>query len=351
MGQVRVSVSRLRLVSGRYFWRPVPALRKLGFENEALGADPTKAIERATALNARVERELKGLRPEPLEGTLAALCRLYQNDEAYEGLKLNTKRQYLGIMAAIEKTAGDIKVASITRKDLKQTYRGLLSRGMAMAAAHMRVWRILLGFAVDEGWISINPATRLKVRNAPARTQIWKRSEVESFCAFCRSEGAASVALAVWLAYDIGQRQMDVLRLRWTDWDGDSIALTQMKTGERVRVPVSPETALLLKDVPRSSTCIVTDERHGKPYGEHVFRQRFKKLRAKGPTGTHLTFHDLRRTALTEAGSSGSTDAEIMALSGHRDRKSVSVYVRPTSDQAQRAQDKRRNKWQKPQNR
>lgn len=347
MGQIRVSVPRLRKISGRYYWRPTPAIRQLGFSNVALGADPAKAMARADELNTTVENEIRGILPQPKEGSLKALCRLYQADESFERLKPNTKRQYAGILAQVEKNAGDILVSSITRKDLKNTYRGLLSRGMAIAAAHMRVWRVLLGFAVDEGWIALNPATRLKVKNPPARTQVWKQTEVKAFCDFCRAQGYASVALAVWLAYDIGQRQTDVLRLTWGDWDGECISLTQQKTGERLRVPVSPETTRLLKAVPRSSTCIVTYELTGRPYGEHVFRQRFMKLRRKGPTGKHLRFHDLRRTALTEAGSGGSTDAEIMALSGHRDRKSVSVYVRPTSDQAKSAQDKRRNKWQK----
>jgi hypothetical protein len=34
-----VDVPRLRKIAGRYYWRPTPTIKALGFENQALGSD------------------------------------------------------------------------------------------------------------------------------------------------------------------------------------------------------------------------------------------------------------------------------------------------------------------------
>jgi len=43
--------------------------------------------------------------------------------------------------------AGNAQVAAITRKGLKATYKALKPRGLHIAAAHMRIWSILMGVA------------------------------------------------------------------------------------------------------------------------------------------------------------------------------------------------------------
>ena len=56
----RVTVKRLRYTSGRYFWRPTPAVKRLGFAAEALGSDLARAVARAQKLNDLVEQAVGG---------------------------------------------------------------------------------------------------------------------------------------------------------------------------------------------------------------------------------------------------------------------------------------------------
>ena len=44
-------VKRLRRIAGRYYWRPAPAIKKIGFRMVPLGADLIIAIAHADRLN------------------------------------------------------------------------------------------------------------------------------------------------------------------------------------------------------------------------------------------------------------------------------------------------------------
>lgn len=154
MAEVRVKIPRLRLIKGRFYWWPTPAVQALGFASEALGADPIKAAERATALNAQVDGERRGVKEPSVEPeTVAALIRLYRSDAAFTALRKTTQRGYGNVLDQIEAKEGKVAVRSITKKQLKAVYRELLTRGVAVAGLHMRIWRLLLSFAEDEGWI------------------------------------------------------------------------------------------------------------------------------------------------------------------------------------------------------
>ena len=346
MGEVTVRVPRLRRVAGRYFWRPTPAVKKLGFRAQPLGPDFVRAVEAARRLNEQVERKLAGVEAGPAPGTIAALMLAYEREERFAGLAHNTRRQYLGIMREIARNAGDLAVADITRRDMKALYRSLRQRGTSIAAAHMRLWRILLGYAVDEGLRADNPATKLNVAAGRARTQTWTPAEVATFCVAAEAVGRPSIALAVRLAYEAGQRVSDVLRASWRDLEGGALRVVQQKTGAKVTVPLSAGLLADLERMERRAVTIVAHDGSGQPWGDYAFRAQFNRIRAKAGL-RHLRFHDLRRTALTEAGAGGATVVELRALGGHADLSSLQRYVVPTADAARGAQDKRGTKWQK----
>lgn len=348
MGEVTLNVRRLRRISGRYYWRPSSTVRRLGYKVVALGADLVAAIARAEQLNAEVEERLGGVERGPAPGSIAALLVAYEREDHFAQLAANTRKQYLGIMREIARNAGDLQVSGITRRDMKELYRSLLPRGIPTAAAHMRFWRILLGFAVDEGWRPDNPATKLKVKAGRARTQVWRPDEVAAFCRAAEAAGQPSVALAVLLAYETAQRISDVLRASWRDLDGATLRVTQKKTGAKVAVPLSPELLGRLEAGGRRGLTLVARE-DGRPWPDVTFRAAFNRVRAAAGL-RHLRFHDLRRTALTEAGSGGATLMELRALGGHADVASLQRYVVPDVEAARGAQNKRATPSGKTQN-
>jgi integrase len=125
--------------------------------------------------------------------------------------------------------------------------------------------------------------------------------------------------LALWT----GQREGDLLRLRWSAYDGETIRLQQSKTGTRVSIPAGAPLKAALNVTARKSPIILVNS-HGRPWTPDGFRQSFFKARDRaGIVG--VTFNDLRGTAVTRLALVGCTEAEIATITGHslRDVRSI----------------------------
>jgi len=117
--------------------------------------------------------------------------------------------------------------------------------------------------------------------------------DLRAFCDAASTELQAALLPALWT----GQRQGDLLRLTWKDYDGRHIRLRQSKGGQRVMVPVGPplKAALdaALQEERKSVTILVNS--FGRPWTEDGFRtswgKAFKKTSLKD-----LHIHDLRGT-------------------------------------------------------
>ena len=93
---------------------------------------------------------------------------------------------------------------------------------------------------------------------------------------------------------------------------------------------------------------IVLNEITGKRWDEKLFSKAFLKftrragLRSEAKEPEKIkdkrTFHDIRRTALSEMGNTGATNAEIVSYSGHNIASGViSDYVKPDKEASRRA--------------
>jgi hypothetical protein len=346
MGEVRLIVPRLRLIKGRYFWRPTAAVKGLGFAAEALGRDMDLAIGRARELNALVEAARRGetAPAQPTRETLAALIVHYRKSPKWKRLAPKTREGYDGILNKIEAKAGQIGVRrGITRKGLAQVYDDLLELGLATAAAYMRVWRILMGHAYDIGWRDDNPAKGLHIVTPPARTAVWTADEVKAFCKTATDQKRASLAFAVRLALDIAQRRGDLLALNKTHWDGAGFTIKQAKTCVEIYLPVSDQQLRAeIEAAFRERLYLLVSETTGRPWKGFHFAHEFARIRALAGVSSKKQFRDMRRTSATELGDSGATETEIRAVTGHLSPETVKIYVRPNRATAQAAQRKRR---------
>jgi integrase len=125
--------------------------------------------------------------------------------------------------------------------------------------------------------------------------------------------------LALWT----GQRQGDLLRLAWTQYDGKTIRLQQSKTGERVLIPVGSTLKAAL-DENRGKAGPILLNSDNRPWTEDGFRSSWRKAcTAAGIVG--ITFNDLRGTAVTRLALAECTEAEIATITGHslRDVRSI----------------------------
>jgi integrase len=66
--------------------------------------------------------------------------------------------------------------------------------------------------------------------------------------------GRPSLALAVILAINTAQRPIDICAMRWSQYDGRVITLTQIKTGATVTIPVTAELKVALDNAKQART-------------------------------------------------------------------------------------------------
>ena len=136
--------------------------------------------------------------------------------------------------------------------------------------------------------------------------------------------------IALWT----GQRQGDLLALRWWAYDGKYIRLTQSKSVSkkrrrqpvRVVIPVAAplKAALDAARVGKGLQDHILLNSKGKPWTADGFRSSWRKAcAAAGVAG--VTFHELRGTAVTRWAIAGCTEVQIAYLTGHslRDVRSV----------------------------
>lgn len=170
----------------------------------------------------------------------------------------------------------------------------------------------VFSYAIECDLVDKNPCSGIRrLYEGSRRNSIWTPDLIERF----RLNAPAQVLAPFEVAYHTGQRQSDVLGLKWADYDGVYLYILQGKGKVRVKVRVHPKLKIVLDALPRASIYILTNSR-GRPWTVDGFKTSWgKSLKLVGITG--LTFHDLRGTFITERSREGSTAIQISSISGH----------------------------------
>jgi integrase len=331
MFKVRYLVAKRQKSRILYYWQPNRPLRDHGFLPRRLAErtnDLADAIREAEALNLELDAWRAGQQPVPIQpGTIPWLVKLYRSDPRYTDLATKTQRGYdqcITIIEAWSERAGHPPLVTLPRKSVKAFYRSM-SATPAKASAVLRVLRLLLAFAVDEGEIERNPAEKMRLKVSAPRDQVWTPEQIEAFVSKANSKGRGSIGLAVLLGAGLGQREGDVLRLGWTQYDGVSVRLRQRKTGKLIAVPAIADLRQALDAVPRTAATIVVSETTGRPYTEDNFTHLFREIADAAELPCDLQFRDLRRTAVVFLAEAGCSIPEIAAITGHSLRTATQI--------------------------
>jgi integrase len=180
-----------------------------------------------------------------------------------------------------------------------------------------------MSWANSRGIVPVNPLERPgRLYRAGRAENVWTHEDEADFI----KEAPSHLHLALLLALWTGQRQGDLLRLTWSDYDGLWIKLKQRKTNTRLRIPVGKplkealdrelERRKARADMSNIDAVTILTTKHGKPWTESGFRASWGKACKKAGV-KDVTFHDLRGTAVTRLALAACTEAEIAAITGH----------------------------------
>jgi integrase len=110
--------------------------------------------------------------------------------------------------------------------------------------------------------LGANPTVGVsRLHKAKKEHQPWSDGVLAAFDA----AAPGHLRLGVMLLLYTGQRRSDVVQMRWSQFDGDTIEVVQQKTGEPVTIPCHKRLRATLSTLPRQSEFILTGER-GAPY-------------------------------------------------------------------------------------
>ena len=245
-----------------------------------------------------------------------------------------------------------IEIHKITKADVHEMIFEKLDQKISM---NTRRWildmiRRLFQMAIEDGILSHNPTSGLKVKVPEIDQRVLTNSEVEILLREAKITNHRFYPVWV-VALMTGMRSGELMALRWVDidFDGRTIAVnkqwtnktgfTPTKTRKNRIVPLSDDLLLYLKELKlkEGQTEFVLPRLIEWENGEQAFVLR-DFCEAVGITS--VKFHDLRATFITNLLARGESLARVMAIVGHTQLKTTNVYLRKAGVDVQGGTDK-----------
>lgn len=256
------------------------------------------------------------------EGTFNALAALYYGSANYLALSSASKRNYRQIIDRFLQEHGSRRVDQMKRQHVISII-GKMSDKPGAAIVYLKRIRTLTRFAVELDWISVDPTWKVK-SFASGEFHTWSEEEIIQFEK--RWPLGTKQRLGFALHLYTGQRGSDVHRMTWRDVAGDSILVTQQKTGAKLEIPLHPELQRVLAASPRSDVAILVTE-YGKAFSVKGWGQFMSAAIQKAGLPAQCKAHGLRKAAARRLADVGCSTKEIMAVTGHKTVAEVERYT------------------------
>ncbi|MEO4043955.1 site-specific integrase [Hoeflea sp. CAU 1731] len=252
-----------------------------------------------------------------LAGTFDGLIRDYTLSLEFEKLAESTRKEYRRMLTKAETEFGNMPLSALddprVRKDFMD-WRASVARGSGDREADNRLSVIssMLSWAKENGHILSNHIAGFRrLHHADRSGLIWLPEHISAFMRVAPVE----LQRALILALHSGQRQGDLLRLTWGNYDGTLITLRQGKTGRKVEIPCTSALKKMLDSLDRDSAVVLTTKTD-RPWKPRYFKAQWE-IASKKAGITELHFHDLRGTAVTMLAEAGCTTPQIASITGH----------------------------------
>lgn len=322
-------------------------LTKCPFRSVTLPSDKSW-ISRAQELNHHLERwRAGGVEAEfsyP-HGTLGWLVGEYKRDDWFTELAPLTRKKNLIVLNHVVGKYGDVPAGKISRMVARAYCMSFdaKSRRTLTASVCGRVYT----FGENIGAVKENPFSKMELARMKPRQMVGELGVIAAIQENAIKLSYPSMALAIQLGLDVGQRAGDLRVFPWTRYTGSHLGFHQSKTDAYVQVRVMKELKEMLDNTARTSPVVLIFEDTNAPYSKDDFSRTFR-LCCDGVEGADkLQFRDLRRTAVVRLAEAGCTIPEICAITGHtleEAHKILEVYLPRNSKMADAAIEKLESK-------
>ena len=262
------------------------------------------------------------------------LSHRFQKNKKGRAKAESTKAEYRRMLTILEAEFGKMPIKALESPKVRGVFidyqEEVAFDREREADNRLSILSIVFAYAADKGRITRNPLERFqRIYSADRSEIIWTEADITRFM-----DGAAIERQRVMiLAIHTGQRYGDLLRLRWSDYDGVAIRLKQNKTDARVTIPCTGALKRMLDATPRVGPFILT-RADGRPWhtdkdDKQLAKEWHRRMASAGfyPAGWEnmtkeekkecLRFSDQRGTAVTLLSEAGATIQQICSITGH----------------------------------
>lgn len=308
-----IASATYRLASGKiqryyYAWRGGPLLKAA----DGTPLQPSEPEFFTAYAKAHAERA------KPAPGTLFSLIAEYRRSSDFPR-NPKTAKDYQRYLKLIEEKFGTMPLSIVEDKRARGEFKAWRDTMADRPRTADYAWTVLarvLSFGVDRGVLTINVCRRGGRLYASDRADIiWTADHIRDFLAAASPPLQSALMLALWT----GQRQTDLIRLTWMQYDGTKLRLKQGKSKRRIAIPVGiPLKVMLDAQRPAKPEGTILRNTRGKPWTSDGFRTSWGvAFTAAGLGDEDLHFHDLRGTAVTRLALAGCPMQEIASVTGH----------------------------------
>lgn len=282
--------------------------------------------------------------------TVLGMIGFYKKTQSWTRLSPNSKRTYnqlINGLSTISLSSNSGKfidmMASNVRKDhVQKLYAYLMENVSAHRARHTikfmkRVWNV----CEMNDRLRGNPFKIIQLDTDPVCDVTWSERQIDRFIDAADEMGYWSIGTLAMLCFDLCQRPGDMRQLKWDDFDGETFTFKQEKTGTQMHILSSDR--LIKRIVPRhnhysGSDCIVLYEKTNRPYDNRKYNEIAAMVRKHCMLPDRLKMKFLRHSGATELAENGATEDQIAAVTGHKSRQMLNIYVKKTKKLAATAQ-------------
>lgn len=262
-------------------------------------------------------------------GTFGALVRDFLTSGQFKEKRPSTQREYRRVLEALAAQHGPKPVRLLERRHIRQI-RDARADTPGAANTVLRMLKLLLSFAVDDGLIRSNPAAKMRLLKV-GEWRSWTDEECAAFEARWPSGSMQRRAYA--LARFAGQRKGDLVLMTRAHRKDGAIRVVQGKTGQELWIP--EHRALTAELAPDSHMSLLVTTA-GKAFDATYFGAWMADAIGAAGLPDDCVLHGLRKTAARTLAEAGCSDQEIAAVTGHVSGRMVQHYVKG-ADQRKRA--------------
>ena len=291
--------------------------------------------------------------------TLNQVLTQYLHTKHFNSLSFNTQKNYEYALKAIclghvfNKSIGDIAINKINTIICTEMYdQWEEDIGTDHANQYARLFSVLINHCVSLEFITHNPMKNVTKRSHQPRSVVWTNDQVETFLdeAFSTYKWR-NVGLIVMLAYEWGQRPVDIRNLKWKDIDliKKTVTITQTKRGATVQLPIEKNVMEMLtqqEDDWGWQDYVVPSQRASdnayKPMTGGQVSNLVNEVKEACSLPPELRAGDLRKTAIVQMIQGGAETAQVMSVTGHKNITSLNPYLKHNIETATVAMDRRK---------